>query len=194
MLDACAGIPVSFFLLPAPRLPYLDRTSPVRAEGSFLSPSLLSLEIVITVMYRDVSSGPVTDKLGGSPSADQRWVLWFSGSLVLCSAHVPGPQRGGEGRDNGDPWSASPLRCFLWLLVHDALQESTKMRVCCGIIAALLLLVNLKAVAAQGEFRTSAAPGASRADLGSAEAQSPVRKTFYPHLCAQRAASNFFKT
>lgn len=61
------------FLLPVPQLPYLDLTSPVRTEGSGLSQ-----EMVITVMYRDVSSGSVTEKLGVSPSADQRWVLWFS--------------------------------------------------------------------------------------------------------------------
>lgn len=42
------------------------------------------------------------------------------------------------------------------------------MRVCCGIIAVLALLVDLKAVAAQGEFLTSASLGASRAALGSA--------------------------
>ncbi|XP_029687796.1 reversion-inducing cysteine-rich protein with Kazal motifs [Takifugu rubripes] len=61
---------------------------------------------------------------------------------------VHGGGRAGGG-DNGDPWSASPLPCFLWLLVHDARQESTKMRACCGIIALLVLLVNLKALAAQ---------------------------------------------
>lgn len=42
------------------------------------------------------------------------------------------------------------------------------MRVCCGIIAVLAQLVNLKAVAAQGEFLTSASLGASQAALGSA--------------------------
>lgn len=72
---------------------------------------------------------------------------------VLRMFLVHGGREGGG--DNGDPWSASPLHSFLWLFIHDALQDSTKMRACCGIIAVLVLLVNLEAVDAQGEFLTS---------------------------------------
>lgn len=113
-----------------------------------VSLSLLSLESVFAVMCRDVIS-----VLSRSSSASLR--LQTSGGSsappLVASAHVRAPQRGREGRDNGDPWSASPLRCFLWLLVHDALQESTKMRVCCGIIAVVVLLGNVDSAAAQGE-------------------------------------------
>lgn len=95
-------------------------------------------------------TGGPQDPAPASVSLEQRSVL---GCSVLRMFLV---QRGesGRGKDNGDPWSASPLPCFLWLLVHDARQESTKMRACCGIIAVLVLLGNLKALAAQGEFLT----------------------------------------
>lgn len=102
--------------------------------------SLPRLHVILAVTWTAMTSQP----------------RWSPGDPVLSVLRMFLVHRGRRrGRDNGDPWSASPLQCFLWLLVHDALQDSIKMRACCGIIAVWGLLVNLKAVAAQGEFLTS---------------------------------------
>lgn len=103
---------------------------------------------VISVTYPDVIRASVT----------------VTGSAEAVSAPLSGQQRrpwcacagrrGESGGDNGAPWSASPRPCCLWLLVRDARQDSTKMRACGGIIALWGLLLNLKAAAAQGEFRS----------------------------------------